>query len=390
MDRLPHVVFEVPKVPERTGPVGAAPVAVGSPPKAEVRVEDLTPAEVAEARSQPNVFTAPPMRTRLIKPIAVGGADPAATQVAWGIDAVGALTSPFTGAGVKVAVLDTGIDRNHPAFAGVNIVEEDFTGEGNGDTHGHGTHCAGTILGRDVNNIRIGVAPGVTDLLVGKVLGAEGGSTEMLVKGIMWALDNGASVISMSIGMDFPGQVAFLISRGFAPEAATSFALKGYRDNVDLFESVAKFLDDFAPFGKSALIIAASGNESERSRPDPYTIDVSPPAVADGIVSVGAIGQAAGGGFDIAPFSNTGAKLVGPGVNVVSAGLGGGLVAMSGTSMATPHVAGIAALWAEQRLQTTGELDTAQLAGFLVGRTQNIANLAPIDAGAGLAQAPQL
>jgi len=389
MDRQRHVVFQIPSIPRGSAQPGGG-VAVGSPPRAELRVEDLTPAEVAETRSQPNIVTAIPMRTKLIEPVADGGAEPAATQVAWGIDAVGALTSPFTGAGVKVAVLDTGIEASHPAFAGVNITEMDFTGEGNGDTHGHGTHCAGTILGRDVNGVRIGVAPGVTDLLAGKVLGAEGGTTEMLVKGIMWALDNGASIISMSIGMDFPGQVAFLISRGFAPEAATSFALKGYRDNVDLFESVAKFLDDFAPFGKSAVIIAASGNESERTRPNPYTIDVSPPAVADGIVSVGAVGQKAGGGLDIAFFSNTGAKLVGPGVQVASAGLGGGLVAMSGTSMATPHVAGVAALWAEQRLSTTGELNTAELASFLIGRTQQIPNLAPIDAGAGLVQAPQL
>ena len=389
MDRQRHVVFEIPSIPEGAPPRGAGPVAVDSPPKAELRVEELSPAEVAEARSRPNIVTAIPMRTKLIAPVASDGQPTAATQVAWGIDAVGALTSPFTGAGIKVAVLDTGIDASHPAFSGVNITEMDFTGEGNGDSHGHGTHCAGTILGRDVNGVRIGVAPGVGELLVGKVLGADGGTTEMLVKGIMWALDNGASVISMSIGMDFPGQVAFLIQQGFAAEAATSFALKGYRDNVDLFESVAKFLDDFAPFGKSAVIIAASGNESERTRPNPYTIDVSPPAVADGIVSVGAVGQA-GGGLDIAPFSNTGAKLVGPGVNVVSAGLGGGLVAMSGTSMATPHVAGVAALWAEQRLSTTGELNTAELASFLIGRTQQIPNLAPIDAGAGLVQAPQL
>ncbi len=389
MDRQRHVVFEIPSIPEGAPPRGAGPVAIDTRPKAEVRVEELSPAEVAEARSRPNVVTAIPMRTKLIEPVASDGESRAATQVAWGIDAVGALTSPFTGAGIKVAVLDTGIDASHPAFSGVNVTEMDFTGEGNGDSHGHGTHCAGTILGRDVDGVRIGVAPGVSELLVGKVLGAEGGTTEMLVKGIMWALDNGASVISMSIGMDFPGQVAFLIGQGFAAEAATSFALKGYRDNVDLFESVAKFLDDFAPFGKSAVIIAASGNESERARPNPYTIDVSPPAVADGIVSVGAVGQA-GGGLDIAPFSNTGAKLVGPGVNVVSAGLGGGLVAMSGTSMATPLVAGVAALWAEQRLGTTGELNTAELASFLVGRTQHIPNLAPIDAGAGLVQAPQL
>ena len=83
--------------------------------------------------------------------------------------------STWTGEGVTVAVLDTGIDSKHPAFAGVDIVEKDFTGTGNGDRQGHGTHCAGTIFGRDVDGKRIGVARGVKRALIGKVLGDEGG-----------------------------------------------------------------------------------------------------------------------------------------------------------------------------------------------------------------------
>ena len=67
----------------------------------------------------------------------------------------------MTGNGIVVAVLDTGIDKNHPAFSGAQIIEKDFSGEGNGDQHGHGTHCAGTILGRTTGGKRIGVAPGV-------------------------------------------------------------------------------------------------------------------------------------------------------------------------------------------------------------------------------------
>ena len=59
--------------------------------------------------------------------------------------------SPFTGLGIVVAVLDTGIDATHPAFAGVTLVKKNFTTEAAGDLHGHGTHCAGTIFGRDVS-----------------------------------------------------------------------------------------------------------------------------------------------------------------------------------------------------------------------------------------------
>ena len=122
--------------------------------------------------------------------------------------------SEFTGAGTRVAVLDTGIDRAHPAFAGIDITEADFSGDGNGDRCGHGTHCAGTIFGRDVDGNRIGVARGVHSVLIGKILGDDGnGSTAAMYKGITWAIDKGAQVISMSVGFNFPGMVSTLISR---------------------------------------------------------------------------------------------------------------------------------------------------------------------------------
>jgi len=60
---------------------------------------------------------------------------------------MGADSSPFTGDGIVVAVLDTGIDASHPALSGVEIVEYDVMGDSNGDQNGHGTHCAGTIFG---------------------------------------------------------------------------------------------------------------------------------------------------------------------------------------------------------------------------------------------------
>src|SRR6185369_17260894 len=155
----------------------------------------------------------------------------AAAQKAWGIEAVKADTSPFTGAGVVVAILDTGIDKNHAAFQGVQIVEQDFSGSGNGDQQGHGTHCAGTIFGRDVNGTRIGVARGVQKALIGKVLDANGrGDSEMLFRGMQWAQQQGANIVSMSLGFDFPGYVDFLIKQQHLPvPAATSLGLEGYR-----------------------------------------------------------------------------------------------------------------------------------------------------------------
>src|SRR5262249_45913820 len=144
---------------------------------------------------------AKPMPTGLIKPLEVAGA---AATGAWGIAAVKADTSNFTGDGVVVAVLDTGIDKSHPAFGGVTIVEQDFSGSGNGDRQGHGRQCAGSSFGREVAGTRVGIARGVKKALIGKVLADDGGgSSEMIFRGIQWALDQGAEVISMSLGFDF-------------------------------------------------------------------------------------------------------------------------------------------------------------------------------------------
>lgn len=368
---------------------GAAATArdVAGPGAMKVSVEEMDTKQVATmARDVDVVAVAPSIPMRLIAPTSAD-AQPSAAGVAWGVKAVRADTSPMTGDGIVVAVLDTGIDKNHPAFAGVTVVEKDFTGEGNGDQHGHGTHCAGTIFGRDVANTRIGVARGVKTALVGKVLGNQGGASEGIVSAIQWAIENGANVISMSLGMDFPGFAKQLQQQGLPPEAATSKALEGYRANVLLFERLASMVKALGGFGQSTIIVAAAGNESRRPQ---FEIAVSPPAVSDGIVSVSALGQA-GNAFAVAPFSNTGANVSGPGVAVTSAKRGGGLVDMSGTSMATPHVAGVAALWA-QKLKAMGGLTGLQLTSRLIGTaTQDKLQpgFDPADVGAGMVQAPQ-
>ena len=182
---------------------------------------------------------APAMRMKLIEPLDKHAVTAAAADITWGVRAVGADTSPQTGEGIVVAVLDTGIDASHPAFAGVELVQRDFTGEGNGDGHGHGTHCAGTIFGRKVNGVRIGVAPGIRKALIGKVLGNDsGGSSDQLAKAILWAIDEGADVISMSLGIDFTGWVEHMVNvEHMPPGLATARALEDYRANTMLFGS---------------------------------------------------------------------------------------------------------------------------------------------------------
>jgi subtilisin family serine protease len=335
------------------------------------------------------VAVAPSMRMKLIEPVRVAAAA-AAAGASWGIGAVGADTSPFDGDGIVVAVLDTGIDATHPAFQGVNLTERDFTGDGNGDQHGHGTHCAGTIFGRSTGGMRIGVATGVKKALIGKVIGNEGGASEQIASAMQWAAENGANVISMSLGIDFPGFVAALVSSGLKTQPATSRALEAYRANVMLFERLASLLRAQANFGTATLITAAAGNESDRSGTPAFEIAVSPPAVAEGIVSVAAVGQGPGG-LRVADFSNTGANVAAPGVAIISAKPGGGFATMSGTSMATPHVAGVAALWA-QKITSTGILTPVALTSRLIGsatRDGLAQGTDPFDVGEGLVRAPQ-
>jgi len=333
---------------------------------------------------------APAMPVKLIEPVATPGAGLRAADPVWGIGAVGASTSPFTGQGVVVAVLDTGIDPAHAAFAGVQLERRNFTSEGPDDSHGHGTHCAGTIFGREVDGQRIGVAPGVTRAMIGKVLGNGGGGSDIVAEAIQWAVHGGAHVISMSLGIDFPGYVKELLEQDVPPELATSMALEGYRANVALFEHLAAFIAARAQFAQPSLLIAAAGNESQRDVSTDFEIGVSPPATAEGIVSVAALQQVAER-YGVAPFSNTGARISAPGVGVLSAKRGGGLIAKSGTSMATPHVAGVVALWAH-KLIDDGDFRSTTLQDQLFGsasRAKLQTGFDPNDVGAGMAQAPQ-
>jgi len=373
--------------------IHAAGIGVAPPPSTgvSVTVDDAPRSALRQIAAAPDTLAvAPVMPMQLVKPVLRNVT--AGPAQAWGIGAVGADTTPYDGTGIVVAVIDTGIDASHSAFEGVTLVQRDFTGEGNGDQNGHGTHCAGTIFGRPVDGTRIGVAPGVTRALIGKVLDKYGsGTSDNIARAILWAVEEGAHVISVSIGMDFGGYVEALHAQGLPIPMATSRALEGYRANTRLFDSLSALVRSGGLGAQPTIIVAAAGNESERELGPEFEVAVAPPAVAEGVVSVGAFGLK-GEQYGIANFSNTGPNLSAPGVDVISAAAGGGLATMSGTSMATPYVAGVAAIWA-QKLLDSGGLSVFQLTAKLAGTASDaniVAGADPVDYGAGMAQCPRI
>jgi subtilisin family serine protease len=185
------------------GPLGT-PRGFSSLAEPVVEIAALNERETAEAGRDPEVVSiSDAMPLKLVQPV---GAEPTSANTSgntWGIDAVDAHTSPFDGSGITVAVLDTGIHASHDAFNGVDLIRRNFTTEVNEDIDVHGTHCAGTIFGRDIGSLRIGVARGVERAIIGKVLGEGGGGSDTLVQAITWAYEQGANIISMSLGIDF-------------------------------------------------------------------------------------------------------------------------------------------------------------------------------------------
>ncbi|HEV2755128.1 MAG TPA: S8 family serine peptidase [Actinomycetota bacterium] len=272
----------------------------------------------------------------------------------WGLTAVGVGASTRTASGIKVAVLDTGFYRGHDDFQGRTIQSMSFiSGETVEDGHGHGTHCIGTACGPTTSQQgRYGIASDC-DIFAGKVLsnGGSGGDGGILA-GIDWAVRSGCRVISMSLG---------------------SRVRAGQRPST-VYENAAR-----RALQKGSLIVAAAGNDSARPR---MTSPVSHPANCPSIMAVGAVDSR----MKIAPFSNRAmnpnggeVNLVGPGVLVNSSWIEPQRYRrISGTSMATPHVAGVAAVICEE----TGQRGL-QLAWEMLRRCRNV-GLSVADGGRGL------
>lgn len=227
--------------------------------------------------------------------------------VEWGINTVKAteVWNSYDGSGVKVAIIDTGIDTSHPDLAvqgGVNYVKR---AKGYQDDNGHGTHVAG-IVGALNNDLGVvGVAPNV-DLFAVKVLDSRGsGYLSDVIRGIDWSVMNGMDVINMSLGAN-SGSIA---------------------------------LEDALIKAENAGIIsvAAAGNDAS-------AIDF--PGAYSSTIAVGAIDSQ----YNLATFSSVGSELdvVAPGVSILSTYKDGTYKVLNGTSMATPHVAGLAALFKEK------------------------------------------
>jgi len=220
------------------------------------------------------------------------------------------------------------------------------------------------MLGRNLGRLQLGIAQGVTDVLVGKILDENGnGEATWLIAGLIWALDRDADVISLSLGYNMAGHVEHLVDIGYGVAEATNLARKTEKANEIASESIIN-LAHCRVYAADPVILAAVGNESNR----PISVlEASIPACLTGVVGVGAIikpeqlalrpwssGEAAPllpttapfYGLDVAKFSNNGADLVAPGVDIISAKAGSrGCALRSGTSMAVPHAAAVAAQW---------------------------------------------
>lgn len=230
----------------------------------------------------------------------------------------------YRGQDIIVAVVDTGIDASHPDLNGRVVLTEDFSGEGFQDNHGHGTHVAGIIAGDGAssNGLYSGVAPAAS-LMGAKVLKGNGsGNMSDVMAGIDWAVEKGAHVINLSLGSD---------------------------DSSDGSDALSQMCD--AAVARGVVVCVAAGNAG----PGAHT--VGSPGAALNVITVGASDNS----DHVAGFSSRGPTADGrlkpdlcfPGVAIASCRASGTSMgqivsdyytAASGTSMATPHCAGAAAL----------------------------------------------
>ena len=280
----------------------------------------------------------------------------------WGIHATNVLASKFAGKGINVAILDTGFNLTHPDFAGRVVNSRSFIQDQEvDDRHGHGSHCTGISTGNINKNIglRYGVAKDA-NIFAGKVLSNAGtGSDSGILAGMDWAITNNCKVISMSLGAPVgPGETYSNIYNDIAKKALTI----------------------------GTLIVAAAGNESRR---DLGIINpVGHPANCPAIMAVAALDN----NLDVAYFSCGGINTDGgqvdiaaPGVDIYSSWKSPeNYNIISGTSMATPCVAGIAALFWE----AYPKVSASDIWKYLIQNAIQL-SLNASDVGAGLVQPPK-
>jgi subtilisin family serine protease len=276
-----------------------------------------------------------------------------------------------TGTGALIAIVDTGVDLTHPDLD-ANIVsypDADFvepegnctrvkgkrscTQDGAQDKNGHGTHVAGIAAAETGNGIGVaGVAPAAKILPV-RVLDADlGGTTQRVADGIKYAADRGARVVNLSLGYDATGHISKLLGNLRPLYGAIDYAV-----------------------GRGAVVVVAAGNGPLTDAPGPGSPLCAEPAQHPGVLCVGAVDQRDApswfGNFDA---TMTGRYLVAPGGDSIActseifstylrSGAGSscspeqGYDALSGTSMATPFVSGVAALLAGQGLTSQQIID---------------------------------
>jgi major intracellular serine protease len=212
------------------------------------------------------------------------------------------------GEGMVIAIIDTGVDYNHPDLKDNILGGKDFTGKGDYmDGNGHGTHVAGTICATNSGSGIVGVAP-KAKILALKALDDEGsGSNDWITQAIKYAIQQKVNVISMSLG-------------GESDYSPMHKAIKEARN-------------------AGIIVVCAAGNEGDGNTD---TEEYSYPGAYHEVFEVGAVDF----NKNLAPFSNTNHEvdILAPGVQILSTYPGGGYAKLSGTSMATPHVSGAVAL----------------------------------------------
>ncbi|MDX6312731.1 MAG: hypothetical protein QOF44_2195 [Streptomyces sp.] len=278
------------------------------------------------------------------------------------IGAPAAWAAGYDGKGVKVAVLDTGVDLNHPDLAGrVSQAVSFVPGETSADGNGHGTHTTSTVGGSGAasDGAEKGVAPGA-DLLMGKVLADEGyGDDSWVIAGMEWAVAQGAKVISMSLSDSYPS------------------------DGTDPMSQAVNQLSEKS----GALFVIAAGNTGTEA-------SMGSPSTADAALTVAAVDA----NDELANFSTLGPRfgdyslkpdIAAPGVDILAAKAGGSTETgwyqtMSGTSMATPHVAGAAAILAQEH----PDWQAQQLKDALMSTSKPLSQYSAYQVGAGRTDIP--